>query len=211
MFVSVLSISARGDEEIAVTFEIKEGDLSQKETFLISARIFADLRITTGECGKECFDHVSEASEIYRATKKALSLLSFSRCSKKALVRKLVLKGFSKERAAYAVEELTRQGYIDENSDAWREAERAVEKLWGEGRIRNHLYQKGYSEEAVNSALYALEDEGIDFSDVCAERLRRTVDFVPDDPKERQKLIASLIRYGFSNAQIRDAIRNFIK
>lgn len=209
MNVSVLSFTARGEGEIAVTFEIRDGELSQKETFLLSARLFADMRITAGECSRECFDRVAEAAEIYRATKKGLSLLSFSRCSRKALVRKLVVKGFSKECALDAVDELARQGYIDENADALREAEICVAKLWGESRIRQKLYEKGYSDEAVSMALYALEDNGVDFSEVCAERLRKMVEVIPSEPKGKQKLIASLIRYGFSNSQIRDAIRAF--
>lgn len=211
MVVSVLSISARGDDEVAVTLEIKEGELSQRETFLVSPRILADLRIKVGECDRESFDRVAEASEIYRAVKKGLSLLSFGRCSKRTLVRKLALKGFSKERAVEAVEELSRLGYIDEYSDAQREAERCVEKLWGEARIRHQLYEKGYTDDAVNAALYALEDNGVDFFELCAERLGRTVDSIPADPKDRQKLVATLIRYGFSNSQIREAVRNFKK
>jgi SOS response regulatory protein OraA/RecX len=209
MTVSVLSVSARGEEEIAVTFEIREGELSQKETFLLSPVPFADLKISVGECDREGYDRVSEAAEIYRAVKKGLSLLSFNRCSRKALIRKLTLKGFSRDTASAAVDELSRQGYIDEISDARREAERAVDKLWGESRIRLHLREKGYSDEAINAALYALEDEGVDFSAVCAERLRKTVDAIPTELKEKQKLVASLIRYGFSNSQIRDAIRSF--
>lgn len=211
MTVSVLSVSARGEDEIAVTFEICEGELSQRESFLLSARAFADLRISVGECDRECFDRVSESAELYRAIKKGLSLLSFGRCSRKALVRKLILKGFSKEKAIDATEELSRQGYIDEYADAQREAERSVDKLWGESRIRVHLYEKGYSEEAITAALYSIEDSGVDFSELCAERLRRTVDSVPTEPKERQRLIASLVRYGFSSSQIRDAFRIFLE
>ena len=207
MTVPVLSVTVRGENEIAVTFEISEGEFSQKETFLLSVRRFADLGISVGECDRDCYDRVAESSEIHGAVKKGLSLLSFSRCSKKALVRKLFLKGFSKERALRAVEELEQDGYIDERADALREAEIGVGKLWGEARIRQKLYEKGYSDEAVSAALYSLEDSGVDFSEVCAERLRRTVDGIPKDPKERQRLVASLVRYGFSTSQIREAFR----
>ena len=207
MTVSVLSISARGEDEIAVTFEISQEEMSDRESFLLSAKAYADLGISLGECDTECYDRVAEAAEIYRAVKKGLSLLSFSRCSKKALVRKLVLKGFSKERATHAADELLQGGYIDEYADALREAELGVSKLWGENRIRASLYEKGYPEEAISAAMYSLEDNGVDFSEICAQRLERTTAAIPDDPKEKQKLVASLMRYGFSISQIRDAFR----
>ena len=207
MTVSVLSISARGADEIAVTFGISQGEMSDRESFLLSAKAYADLGISLGECDTECYDRVAEAAEIYRAVKKGLSLLSFSRCSKKALVRKLVSKGFLKERATHAADELLQGGYIDEYADALREAELGVSKLWGENRIRASLYEKGYPEEAISAAMYSLEDNGVDFSEICAQRLERTTAAIPDDPKEKQKLVASLMRYGFSTSQIRDAFR----
>lgn len=207
MTVSVLSISARGEDEIAVTFEISQEEMSDRESFLLSAKAYADLGISLGECDTECYDRVAEAAEIYRAVKKGLSLLSFSRCSKKALVRKLISKGFSRERATRAADELLQEGYIDEYADALREAELGVSKLWGENRIRASLYEKGYPEEAISAAMYSLEDNGVDFSEICAQRLERTTVAIPDDPKEKQKLVASLMRYGFSTSQIRDAFR----
>ncbi len=205
MTVSVLSVSARGNDEISVTFEIKEGDMSQKECFLLSARLFADLRITVGECGRDCFDATSEAAELYRATKKGLSILSYGASSQKALQRKLMMKGFSKDIAARAVKELAAEGYINEESDALREAERSAAKLWGKKRIAAHLYEKGFSDKAVKSAIYGIEDSGVDFTELCAERIRRTSDGIPEDQRERQKLIASLIRYGFSMSEIKVA------
>ena len=211
MTVEVLSVSARGENEIAVTFEIKEGEHSQKECFLLSVKDFADLRITVGECQRECYDSVSEAAEIYRAVKKGLSLLSFGRSSKKALLQKLMIKGFSREAAVCAVDSLMSEGYIDEDADAMRECEICVSKLWGESRIRQKLYEKGYSDNAIRAALYSLEDSGVDFSEICAQRLRKTVDELPTDPKDKQKLVASLVRYGFSTSQIKDSIKKFNK
>ena len=209
MTVSVLSISARGDSEIAVTFELRKGELRQKECFLLSASVFADLHLTVGECDRDTFDTVSEAAELYRATKKGLSLLGYGTASQKALYRKLVMKGFSKDIAQKAASELSENGFINENSDAVREAERCVVKLWGKKRIVAHLRSKGYSDESIREAIYSLEDNGIDFAELCAERLEKTTDSLPCDPKEMQKLVASLMRYGFSGGEIKEAIKSF--
>ena len=209
MTVSVLSVSARGDGEVAVTFEIKDGNNFQRECFVLSAELYADLRVKVGEATREIFDAVAEAAELYRAVKKGLSLLSYGSSSEKALVRKLVQKGFSQEISRLAVEELRQGGYVNELEDAFREAERSVAKLWGRKRIVAHLYEKGFSAEAVKSAIYAIEDSGVDFADVCADRLRQKYTDLPTDVSEKQKLIASLMRYGFSSSDIKQALLFF--
>lgn len=209
MTVAILSVSARTDEEIAVTFEIRDGEHSQRECFILSATLFADMGLSVGECDRECFDAVCEAALLYRAKKRGLNILGYGTSSEKGLVRKLTAKGFSKATAEAAVSQLSAEGYINADGDALREAEKCISKLWGKKRIAATLYQKGYSDSSVKRAIFALEDGGVDFSELCAERLRRTVDELPRDPMEKQKLIASLIRYGFSSDDIREAVRRF--
>ncbi len=209
MTVAILSVSARNEDEIAVTFEIKDGEHTQRESFIISATLFADMHLSVGECDRERFDAVCEAAELYRAKKRGLNILGYGASSEKGLAHKLMSKGFSKATAERAVAELSAEGYINADADACREAEKGLAKLWGKKRIAATLYQKGYSDSSVKRAIFALEDGGVDFSELCAERLRRTVDELPRDPKEKQKLIASLIRYGFSSDEIREAVRSF--
>ena len=43
MTVSVLSAVARGEDEILVTLERREGENFQREKYLLSAMLFADL------------------------------------------------------------------------------------------------------------------------------------------------------------------------
>ena len=93
MTVSLLSISARSDTEIAVTFEIRDGEHSQRECFILPTAAVADLGLRVGECDRGHFDAVCRVSELYRARKKGLSILSYGTCSEKSLFRKLVTKG----------------------------------------------------------------------------------------------------------------------
>lgn len=205
MTLAIVSLAARGDEEIAVTFEIRSGEHTQTQRFTVSAATVADLHLHTGVCDTDCYDAVSRASEVCSAIKKALYLLGYGRCSESALCRKLVSKGIDREIAAEAVEELCRRGYLDAENDALREAERCVAKHWGRKRIAAALFEKGYRQSTIQSALNRLEDDGVDFVEVCAERLRRTE--IPDDPDACRKLIASLERNGFSRSEIRDAMQ----
>lgn len=209
MRVSVLSLSARSGDEIAVTFEISNGADSQREILILPTRLVADLRLTVGEVDRETFDSVSYNADVYRAVKRGLNILGYGSCSERALCRKLVSKGVSREIAEEAVRQLTADGYLDPEGDALREAERCVGKHWGRRRITAALYEKGYSDGAVRASLLWLEDSGVDFAALCAERLENTVDELPDDVTQRRKLIASLERYGFSHAEIREAFEIF--
>ena len=207
MTVTILSLSARGSEEIGVTFELRSGEHAQKETFLISAALLADLRLQVGESNQACYDAVCRGAELCRAMKRGLSILGYGSCSETTLCRKLTAKGFDREIAAEAVRELSQGGYLNGGEDALREAERCVAKYWGKRRIAATLFSKGYASDHVRDALDTLEDEGVDYAMLCAQRIRRQVGVVPSEPVARRKLIASLERYGFTASEIRDAFR----
>lgn len=205
MTVSIVSLAARGEGEISVAFEIRSGEHCQREQFLITAELCAELGLRVGACGPDCYDAVSRGAELCSAIKRGLYLLGYGSCSERALQRKLVGKGFSSEIASEAVAELCQRGYLDPRSDAAREAERCVAKLWGRRRIVATLYRKGYDQEVVEYALACLEDDGVDFAQLCAERLRRASGALPTDADDRRRLIASLERNGFSFSEIREA------
>lgn len=207
MTVAIVSLSARGESGIAVCFELSDGEHRQRETFTVDSRAVADLSLKVGICDRELFDKVSYESLVYNAVKRGANILGYGACSEKMLVRKLGSKGIKPEIAKKAAEELVRRGYMNPQADAAREAQKCALKLWGRKRIAAELFHKGYSDENVRSALYSLEDEGVDFDDLCAERIRNSVDEIPTDPAKRQKLIASLQRYGFSSSEIKEGLK----
>jgi SOS response regulatory protein OraA/RecX len=207
MTLEILSLAARSEGEIAVTFEIRSGEHTQKETFVVSSRLVADLRLRTGACDTDCYDAVCRGSEVGAAVKKGLYLLGYGSCSERTLERKLVSKGFSREIAREAVAELESRGYLNEDADALREAEKCVAKRWGQRRIAAALKEKGFAQESIQHALYALEDAGVDYVELCAERIQNKVGESPCDADERRRLIASLQRYGFSLSEIQEAFR----
>lgn len=206
MTVELLSLCARNGEEIAVTFLLRQGEYTQKETFLVSAALVADLRLQTGESTQDCYDSVAYGAEVYQAVCKGLYLLGYGSCSARTLCRKLTEKGIRKEIAAEAVKELARQGYLNGHADALREAERCVAKRWGRRRIAAALFAKGYADGDVRSALTRLEEE-VDYVRLCVERIRRQIGTVPTDAAGRRKLTVALQRYGFTGSEIREAFR----
>ena len=207
MTVSVLSLSAYGSDEIAVAFEIGDGEHTQIERLVISTVQCADLRLRSGDADERLYDEVLYASQMHTALKQGMSMLSFGGCSEKALLRKLIAKGNTSEAAEEAVAELVRLGYMDPFSDAQREAERGVVKLWGRLRITASLREKGYSDESVRAALAHLRDSGVDYPENCALLIRRRWGEVPSDPDDRRKMVAALMHYGYTTDEIRAACR----
>ena len=205
MRIAITSLSARGESGIAVTLEINSAEHSQRETFLLDGRAVADLGLKVGECSREVFEEIEHASRVCTAKNKALFLLGYGASSPKNLARKLVMKGISKDIATDAVKELLADGFLDPREDARREAEKCVSKLLGRKRITATLFEKGYTERDIKYALASIEADGVDYIELCAERIRRSSTAIPDTPDEKRKLVSKLERYGFTLTEIKEA------
>jgi SOS response regulatory protein OraA/RecX len=208
MQIFITSIAASGNDDIAVSLEIREGEQIQRERFVVSAEVYASLGISKGECDRELYDLLEGEARICAAYKRALYILGYGSCSMRAMVSKLVAKGFDKTDASVAVERLESRGLLVEESNARREAERCAAKLWGETRIASHLRSKGYSGESVKDALFALEDNGVDFEANCLKLVESKCHggALPSERSELQKLIASVMRYGYSSGEVKHAL-----
>ena len=208
MLIKITSLYAmNAGEEMGITFEVTSDDglHTEKQTFVISSKQYLLFDISKGECGTELYDTVARAARVWQAVRRGVSLLGYGACSEKALRSKLVMKGFDRDIAADAVEELVSMGLIRPNDDAFREAQRLAAKLLGKRRIVAGLYEKGYSAEAVAAAMNLLEDEGIDYVRNCRELIRKRYGGIPDSIAEKRKLYSALQRYGYSLSEIKDA------
>ncbi len=211
MTVRITSLCAlNAGEEICVSFELASDDGEHTEAVkkIISSKQYLVLGLCKGECGCEVFDTVAEAAEDLRALKRGIALLGYGACSKNALVCKLRSKGFERECARRAVEEIAARGLLSGERDALREAQRCAQKLWGARRICAALAQKGYDKADIDSAMYALDDGGIDYIENCRELISKRFGELPKDKAERQKAVAALERYGYSLSEIRAATQN---
>lgn len=218
MQIFVVSLTAGGADGIAVGLEItedkedkedkesKDGKGVRKEKFLISTDFYIRTGIKKGECGVETYGALEEEAEIYAAYKRGTYILGFGGCSKKNLVSKLVSKGFQKDAAEKAADRICEKGFLCEEENAKREAERCAAKFWGPTRIKAHLCSKGYGSELIRSAFLALEDKGVDFDANCRKLLDGKCQKSPAQRNEMQKLIASMARCGYSVGQIKRAL-----
>ncbi len=204
--VRIVGLRAQNEgAEIAVRVELAAEDANEVRKLVISAEQYCELRLAKGEIDRELFDRLEAAAELHQAVRRGEYLLSFGANTERTLARKLTHRGFDRARAVQAAEMLKQRGLIDEASELAREVERCAKKLWGEGRIRAHLWSKGYDRDSMEQLPALLS--GIDFVENCARLLQKKYRELPTDPAELRRLTASLARYGYSLSQVKEAMR----
>ncbi len=191
--------------EMLVQLLLENGEHQEQKSLVITTEQYCEFNLTRGPIAEEVYEKIEEAAELCCALRSGESLLSYGANSVQALTRKLVGKGYNREVAATAAERLAGYGLIDEERDMKREVEKCLRKLWGSKRISAHLWSKGYAAETMQGLTKLLED--VDFSQNCADLIRKHYGEVPTDADEHRRMIASLSRYGYSIGEIREAIR----
>lgn len=208
MTVFITSIGAvNAGEEIRIAFEIR-GDGTehiQRESFMISSRKYLVMGLEKGETTADVYETVAREAEVWSAVKRGVALLNYGACSEKALRIKLSAKGFDKEIAAEAVMEISSMGVMNAERDAFREAQKCLDKLWGKRRITAELFAKGYSSEAVAFAMSGLEEAGVDYAENCLRLMQKRKTKIADDLREKQRIFAAMSRYGYSASEINEA------
>ncbi len=194
-----------GGKEAELLVELSQDGQSDRRRFIMPRSVFDGLELCEGEISREDMGDILEADERYRAIKKAFDIIAFGKNSKKMLADKLRHRGFNPEIAEDVAEYMEAHGYINEGSDAEREVDLCVKKLWGSRRILMHLHQKGFDNSAIESAKKYMET--IDFVDVCVKLVREKYTTLPKIEAERQKVISALVRHGFSINEIKAAAK----
>lgn len=156
---------------------------------------------------REIYEMLCADSERCEAVTKALRALSASTLSYGALNFKLKQSGFSDDAIRAATAIIRKRGLIDEESDASAIAEKmARSKGRGPARIKAELQKKGYSPSVAENAARSVPVE------IYEEALRRAlrskcVGGIPTEKAERDRIIASLVRLGFSTGMIFSSMR----
>ena len=119
------------------------------------------------------------------------------------LEKKLVVKGFERDVARGAVDAVRSRGFVDENDIALRRAQLMADKLWGRSRIIAKLKDEGFGREAI---AYGCDQLDVDFVENCILLIRKKHREISIEPSERNKMMASLSRMGYSVTEIKKAI-----
>lgn len=195
----------RDGAEIAVGITLERGEQSENLVLPLSVDVYCELKPQKGEISEEQFLLLEVASRRCMAIRCGENLLSYGPNTAQALSRKIMKHGFSREEAENATAHLLSLGLIDELSDMEREVEKCLRKHWGERRIRAHLWNRGFDPRTLERLPEILES--VDFSEVCADLIRKHYGGIPQDAESRNRMNASLYRYGFSFAEVRAAAR----
>ena len=207
MQISITDLRALdGDVQMVAVRVLILSENGQRDTctYHILPHQYAELRLRIGEIDTDTADALQEASELCEAIRRGLHLLSFGAQSERTLCAKLRARGIDAECAMRAASYLRGLGLMDEREDALRMVSACRRKRWGMRRILSHLFEKGYPEAVIRGIQQELEGE--DFVPDCMALIRAKYRCVPEDRHERQKMTASLVRYGYAMGEIRRAM-----
>ena len=200
----ITSISPSGSEKVTVRVTVANPSGSEKVEFSIMKVHSERLELSIGEIDEEMLPDLEYYAEVARAYSSACSSFAFSPSPLKALLKKLVQKGFERDVATDAIEVLDNSGAINEHEMATRRAQLLSEKPWGRSRILMKLREDGFDDGAIFCAMSALDE--VDFASNCAELIRKRFGTIPKERQELDKMYASLSRMGFSSSDIRAAM-----
>ncbi len=202
----VKSITRRLDGAFCITAGVKNDSGQENIEFILLPTLFDKLEPRLGEIDVDFLDSLDYCASVSAAYLSACASLAYTQCSLKALCKKLVMKGFSKDVSLDATAIIQEQGFIDEDTIAARRTEIMLSKLWGRSKIIQKLREEGFSESTLTHAVQLLQD--VDFCENCLRLIEEKYAIAPCERRERDKMYASLLRMGYSQSEIRAAIRS---
>lgn len=204
-------ILAVRESESSVKLELvsPDGDLIGHR---LSSGIWERLGYSDGDSlDEDQYAKLCELSEKCEAVTRAMQLLSNSVYSAAALAMRLVASGHSKAAAEHAVQLMCRRGFIDEASQALGIAERQVTRLYrGRARVVRELTAKGYPADVARAAADAIPHGAYAEALDCA-LFKRTHGVPPEDRRERDRVVSSMMNAGFSASEVLRAIERLDK
>lgn len=158
------------------------------------------------EIDDEEFEKLKFLIDSRKAYAQALRFLTLRAHSAKELHTKLVKK-HSSECADFAIEKCRELGFIDDEDFAVRyAAELSERKHYGPSRIKNELFAKGINRDIVEKVISQID---FDFSDTIIGIIQNKYSSCLEDEKGKRRMIAGLIRLGYSYSDIKSALKNY--
>jgi regulatory protein len=126
-------------------------------------------------------------------------------------IRQKLMRKFDERSVDSAVEKLIDLGLINDRRYAELLTRELFErKKYGKNRVRSELFRRGIDSDIVSEVIEAYEEEN------DSDNVEKIVDIIRKkyynklvDEKSRQKVVAALVRLGYSFSDIRQAMREF--
>ena len=172
--------------------------------FHLTIQQYTALRPKTGAVSFEGATSLLEAGRLSEALRMGMEHLSRSSLSQKGLGDKLTAKGVSRDIAFQAAACLAEEGMIREEDTALLRVEQGLRKGWGPRRIREDLRAKGFASDSIGAAMSTLRD--VDHVKRLVAVIRKKYGGIPADRRERDKMVAALLRLGYGMDTVRHAM-----
>lgn len=126
-------------------------------------------------------------------------------------IRQKLSRKYDEQAVDTAVEKLLDLGLVNDRRYAELLTRELFErKKYGKNRVRSELYRKGIASDTVNEVLEEYENENEpDNVQTIVDIIRKKYYNKLIDEKSRQKVVAALVRLGYSFSDIRQAMREF--
>jgi len=192
-----------------ICLELSETD---RYEFILSPEQYKEYGTKAGETiSEEVMQAMRTDMQFYSAVRRAYDILSYGENTKNQLIYKLVKRGFKRPLAIQVAEYMKEKGYIDEREQLLSYSNQlATKKYYGRERILSEVVKHGFERDYVESILMESLKE-VDFVENCAYLIRRKYGQIPKDLNEFKKMIASLVRYGYSISEVKLAVRRVSK
>ena len=194
---------------MSVTILADTADNANTVEYLISREFWKWGRLHSGAViTEEDYFGMEQSAAMSRAIARMKGILSYSGVSRRTLIQKLKGYDFSEEICGAAADYAVEHGMVREDV----QVEHAIDtylrrKYWGRRRIVAELSAKGYPREVIENALAEIPEE--EFMHALHVILVKKYGEIPADPQEKQKMILSLLRMGYSGNEIKDALASF--
>lgn len=193
MVISSLKQTSPG--RVTVCFE----DGSEIKTTL---NVITDLRLYNGlDADDSLIGEIRLSSQRALTREKALELLSLRQMSCKEMRDKLIQKGYEESAAESAVEWLSDNRLLNDESYAAAVVRHYAAKGYGVGRIKTELSRRGIAKDLWDDALENMPENDSKIDKFIASRLKD-----PEDREQIKKVSNALFRRGYSWDEIRAAL-----
>lgn len=153
----------------------------------------------------EEWQELVEKINLRKALNKCADLLSRRDHSIKELKAKL-LKTVDERSADKAIQRFVDYGYLDDEKFAMSYAEYLFSsKKYSAARVKQELYAKGISPDVIQ---FAVDSNNVDPKDSITKIINKSYLRKLREEKGRDKVIAALMRRGFSYSDIKTALNN---
>lgn len=178
--------------------------------YILDIEIIAQNHLKVGdEIDEETLDTIKSQAERRKGRERAYYLLGYRDHSQKELYDKL-LKSVREEIAAEIVALVTEQGLVDDEKYALKLAHYYLEKKkWGAKKAVYEMQKKGIGKEMALNAISECDTNSVE--QITAVIDKKYYRYLSDDidGKGKQKVIAGLMRLGYSYSDIKIAIDEY--